>query len=374
MDNKDPISRRIFIKKSMLAASSAALTPYFFNKNAVLDNWPDSRYLMRNNVYLPYTLKIRSRPQLEATVIRDLKEDECLPWLQEVVGENAVWTPNRRWVQTPEGFVYAPSVQKVRNLPNTPIDALPLSGEEPGFWAEVTVPFINLELANPPIRSPLFQHTAPGLWRLYYGQVIWVDAIDTSSEVTKYRLNERYGSYGDVFLAEAVAFRHISEEEVAPINPDVGDKKIVINIDQQILSCYEGNNEVYFCLISSGKKKDLNWVPVETWRTPPGTHWINRKLISLHMSANDGQGTGWDLFGIGWTCFFASGGVAIHSTFWHNDFGNPKSHGCVNATPEDAKWIFRWTTPGVIYGEGEKTDTTYPYKGTVVQVIDSEDF
>ncbi len=72
MDNKDRISRRIFIKKSMLAASSAALTPYFFNKNAVLDNWPDSKYLMRNNVYLPYTLKIRSRPQLEATVIRDL--------------------------------------------------------------------------------------------------------------------------------------------------------------------------------------------------------------------------------------------------------------------------------------------------------------
>ena len=89
------------------------------------------------------------------------------------------------------------------------------------------------------------------------------------------------------------------------------------------------------------------------------------------MSANDGQGTGWDLFGVGWTSFFASGGVAIHSTFWHNNYGVTQSHGCVNVRPEDAKWIFRWTTPLVTYSEGEKTDSS-SYTGTVIEVIDNE--
>lgn len=357
----------------MLAAGGIVLAPRISFRRFSLDNWPDSEYLLRNNVYLPYTLKIRSKPLIDAPEIRDLQEDECLPWLREVVGENALWTPNKRWVETPEGFVYAPSVQKVRNLPNIPLEALPPSGQEQGFWAEVTVPYVDLELVNPPIRSPLFQNTKSELWRLYYGQVMWVEGIETSNEGgLRYRLNERYGSYGDIFLVDATAFRPITAEEIAPINPEAGDKKIIVNVDQQTLSCYEGNNEVYFCQISSGQKKDIYWVPTDLYRTPAGTHWIYRKLISLHMSANDGQGTGWDLFGIGWTSFFATGGVAIHSTHWHNDFGNPKSHGCVNARTEDAKWIFRWSTPQVAYDVGDITDNSY--QGTVVDVIDSEEF
>jgi lipoprotein-anchoring transpeptidase ErfK/SrfK len=47
--------------------------------------------------------------------------------------------------------------------------------------------------------------------------------------------------------------------------------------------------------------------------------------------------------------------VAVHSTFWHNNFGVPMSHGCVNARPEDAKFIFRWTLPKVTYEPGDLT-------------------
>jgi lipoprotein-anchoring transpeptidase ErfK/SrfK len=64
-------------------------------------------------------------------------------------------------------------------------------------------------------------------------------------------------------------------------------------------------------------------------------------------------GAGFDTPGIGWTNLFSSDGAAIHSTFWHNDFGNKKSHGCVNALPEDAHWIFRWTSPAVNYNPGD---------------------
>jgi lipoprotein-anchoring transpeptidase ErfK/SrfK len=66
-------------------------------------------------------------------------------------------------------------------------------------------------------------------------------------------------------------------------------------------------------------------------------------------------GGGYDLPGIGWVTLFVSNGVAIHSTFWHNNFGFPMSHGCVNARPQDAQWIFRWTTPFIDYDPGDAT-------------------
>lgn len=66
-------------------------------------------------------------------------------------------------------------------------------------------------------------------------------------------------------------------------------------------------------------------------------------------------GGGYDLAGVSWTTLFVGNGVAIHSTFWHNNFGEPTSHGCVNAAPEDAKWIFRWTKPIVAYDPGDLT-------------------
>jgi hypothetical protein len=72
---------------------------------------------------------------------------------------------------------------------------------------------------------------------------------------------------------------------------------------------------------------------------------------------------GFDTMAIPWTCLFQGDGVAIHGVFWHNDFGTPKSHGCVNTLPEDAKWIFRWTTPNAPYYKGDISDPVN-YSGT----------
>ncbi len=108
---------------------------------------------------------------------------------------------------------------------------------------------------------------------------------------------------------------------------------------------------------------------VDKWVTPVGQHSITRKYISLQMSGGT-TGAGYDLPGIGWTSIFATGGVAIHSTFWHNNFGDPVSHGCVNASPEDAKWIFLWTTPHVPYDPGSVDVTVTGESSTVVEVAD----
>ena len=70
---------------------------------------------------------------------------------------------------------------------------------------------------------------------------------------------------------------------------------------------------------------------------------------------------------MGWVTYFASNGAALHSTYWHNDFGTPKSHGCLNLRPEDAKWLFRWTAPAVPYQPGDVT-VQWANRGTLVDI------
>jgi len=368
IDKNTPINRRRFLENSLIGLGGIALLPSLKLKTLGLDEWPVDKFLGRNTVYLPNSLPIRSKPTIDGSVVRNLVEDECVVWLREVIGDSPVGRPNKRWVETPEGYVYCPSLQKVMNHPNEPIIELPVYGDELGMWVEVTVPYVNLELANPPARAPWLNEASSTLWRLYYSQVIWVDEIQTASDNRiLYRVSEKYGSYGDIFWADARAFRRVTENEIAPINPEAENKKILINVNHQSLSCYEGNNEVYFCQVSTGRKLDDYGLPVDTWATTPGTHWIWRKLVSLHMSGG-GTGAGWDTMAIPWTSLFVGEGIAIHATFWHNDFGTPKSHGCVNTLPEDAKWIFRWTTPQVAYNPGDVTNNTY--EGTQIEVVE----
>ena len=57
-------------------------------------------------------------------------------------------------------------------------------------------------------------------------------------------------------------------------------------------------------------------------------------------------------------------GVAFHGTYWHNDFGRPKSHGCINMHSQEAKWLYRWTLPVVAPDENRRID-----RGTPILVI-----
>jgi lipoprotein-anchoring transpeptidase ErfK/SrfK len=161
--------------------------------------------------------------------------------------------------------------------------------------------------------------------------------------------------------------RPLTEEEVSPINPDAADKRVVINLTRQTMSCFEGSNEVYFCRVSTGAKFDAQGNAVDKWSTPPGDRPIYRKLIALHMS---GETTG-DYPAVAWTQIFATGGVAIHSTYWHNYFGIPRSHGCVNCAPDDAKWVFRWTYPHASLEQGDvDVSSAWPPTGGRVVVVE----
>jgi len=99
-----------------------------------------------------------------------------------------------------------------------------------------------------------------------------------------------------------------------------------------------------------------------------GCHRIWHKSVSLPLSG-DSSSVGWDLPAVGWTSLFIGAGVAIHSTYWHNNYGEPSSRGCVNASPDDSKWVFRWTIPEVAYDPGDVT-VSMP-GGTLIEVIES---
>ncbi len=358
------ITRREFLKLAGVGAG-ALLLGHTIEGQAQTPVFPENEKLGR--VCINGKVDIRLRPSVDSSSVGVLYEDAVVPWLREVVGAAPLGRVSRRWVETPDGYIYAPSLQPVRNSPNQPLTEIPQSSSGAGFWGEVTVPYVDLYIANGPARSPSMKENPHP--RLYYSQVMWIDGIKMSSQGTPlYRVNERYGTLGDIFWASADAFRPISQEEISPIHPEIEDKKVVVNVDYQTMACYEGKDEVYFCRISSGGKWDAEGNIVDKWSTPVGPHPIWRKLISIHMIGGT-TGAGYDLPGIAWTSLFSGDGVAVHSTFWHNDFGVPRSHGCVNAAPEDAKWIFRWTQPQVLLDPGDQT-VQWP-GGTTVEVVES---
>ena len=357
------LSRRDFLKLSILSLGAFGLRPW--RKLLALPQFPDADRLGRvtwNGEPL------KTSPSTDSQTIRELAEDEVLPWLRTRVGVHPTEL-NQTYVETPEGYVWMPHFQPVQNRTNQPLPALPPSATGEGMWVEVSVPYVDLVLDNPPARAPWLdwrlKNGPPP--RLYYSQITWVDGIRIDSDGSVwYRVNERYGTYGDVYWAAAQAFRPIQEDELSPIHPEVEEKHVVVDVNHQVLSCFEGQTEVYFCRISSGALYAASGNRVDTWETPLGSFPIWRKIVSLHMSGGT-TGGGWDLPAIGWTTFFVGAGVAIHSTYWHNNFGVPMSNGCINARPEDAKWIFRWTQPAVSYDPGD-ISVSLP-GGTVVNVI-----
>jgi hypothetical protein len=371
------LSRRDFLK--IAGASLGALafrSPRsfdieYFSSPKRLPDFPKSKIIGR---VLENGIRLRSQPNSDDTigiVIAEMPADTLVEWGRQVVG-SVSGASNQRFVETPQGYVYSSVVQPTRNLPNTPISEMPAG--QPGFWAEVTVPYMDLAhegvVASPWMQSHIEYNFPP---RLYYGQVVWIDRIRTENGFVEYRWNEDvphgygYGAYGEFFWGDGAGFKVLTDTDVAPISPDIdqAEKRIEANLDYQTLSCYEGNTEVYFCRISSGLGIDQSTgQPSDKLATPVGnllTHW---KIISLNMTAGTSQ-AGYSTPAVPWSTMISGDGVAIHGAFWHNAFGEKKSHGCINVTPEDAKWIFRWTTPSVSLAQTE-VRVSLPDHGTIV--------
>lgn len=116
------------------------------------------------------------------------------------------------------------------------------------------------------------------------------------------------------------------------------ERWIDIDLDSQLLVAYEGELAVYATLISSGTKQ----TPTET-----GVYRMWKKMAENDMNGLSGEDP-YSVATVPWTQFFSpEKGLALHTAYWHDGFGTTKSHGCVNLSPADARWLYFWSEPFV---------------------------
>jgi lipoprotein-anchoring transpeptidase ErfK/SrfK len=135
--------------------------------------------------------------------------------------------------------------------------------------------------------------------------------------------------------------------------PDVppAAKRIEVNITAQTLTAYEYDIPVLATRLSSGGVYFNADGSVYRYPTPWGEHYVQRKAPSRHMIGGQAINQPYNLPGVPWCTYFAPTGEAIHGATTHNDFGHPRSHGCLNVATDAAKWLYRWTTPAVAYDD-----------------------
>ncbi len=125
-----------------------------------------------------------------------------------------------------------------------------------------------------------------------------------------------------------------------------GQKWIDVSILRQTLVAYEGTRPVFATLVSTGADglEDHR----ESHATIQGTFLIHTKHVTVTMDGDE-RGDEFDLRDVPYVQYFAQG-YALHAAYWHDEFGTPRSHGCVNLAPLDAAWLFSWTGPEVPRG------------------------
>jgi len=278
---------------------------------------------------------LRSHPWPTSTFLGWKEQDEVVQVLREVVGEGAE-PQNHVWMETPQGYLYFPDIQPILYQPSTPLTALPAGA----FWAQMTVPYEDSYSQPSPDSHPGF--------RLYYASIYQIDGMGPDDQGQIWYHIKDLNAY-----IPGQGLTPLQPEDLAPISPQVENKKIVVNLERQDLSAYEDQVEVFHAVIASGGQYTPPGSRELVWATTPGRYRVQWKRVGVRMAAGN-LANGYDLPGVGWATFFiSSNGVAIHSTYWHNDYGVPKSHGCVNARPQDAQWIFRWTQPSVSLPGGD---------------------
>lgn len=319
-------SRRDFLKLCGLSMLGVFL-PSGLDGDSPLSDPGDSYARMRGRVSRR-TVTVHEQPDVQSPRIKKVERDTVLTLLEEIYSPHGP-QENPRWYRLVRGYVHSAYLQRVDEAhTNQPLPRVP----ESGLLGEVSVPYTQSLFRN---RDGYFVK----LYRLYYGSLHWITGMVAGPD------GEPWYALSDerlrvTYYAPAADLRPISPEELVPISVDVPsrDKRIEVSLDRQTLSAFEENRLVLHTRVSTGRRY---------METPLGEFHVNRKCPSKHMG--DGGLTSnpnaYELVGVPWTSFFGDNGVAFHGTFWHDNFGNPMSQGCVNMRNEDAKWLFRWCTP-----------------------------
>lgn len=108
---------------------------------------------------------------------------------------------------------------------------------------------------------------------------------------------------------------------------------MAVDLFEQTLIAYQDDSPVFATLVSSG---------LPEWSSNEGIFEIWARLDRDSMSGATGAPDAYALQDVPWTMYF-DGGISLHGTYWHDDFGYRRSHGCVNLSISDARWLYEWT-------------------------------
>lgn len=141
-------------------------------------------------------------------------------------------------------------------------------------------------------------------------------------------------AYQDDVDRRTTAFIPQSLDELTPIRMPSEKRWIRVDLSEQLVVAYEGKKPVRAFVVSSG----LSGTPTVT-----GEFRIRTKVSEQVMYGGVGANY-YYLPGVKWVQYFYQD-YSFHGTYWHNSFGQPMSHGCLNMTNADAKWLFDWAGP-----------------------------
>jgi len=155
-------------------------------------------------------------------------------------------------------------------------------------------------------------------------------ATDAAGKPTAYRIGEQQW----LFAADVRVFQPAAPPQL--LLP--GERWIDVDLDSQILVAFEGEMAVYATMISSGSRE----TPTET-----GEYRMWLKEAEADMNGLNGEDP-YSVATVPWTQFFSpEKGLALHTAYWHDQFGVRRSHGCLNLAPRDARWLYFWSDPQV---------------------------
>ena len=324
-------SRRDFFKLGGLSLGSLAFNrfaPDIFAQNSI--NFDDSD-IVRVGTSRGVAVYTKPTDQNE-TPVGFWNRDDLVHIYEEVVSDDPKFVANPIWYRVWGGYIWRANLQPVKTLLNLPLTSIP---DGTRLLTEVTVPFTEPWKRNK--QSPSGWDRLG--WRLYYESTHWIEAIEEGYDGQPwYRIWDHIASFP--YYVPAIHLRMIPSEEINLISPNVAwdQKRIDVDLTTQTLTAYEYDKVAFQTSISSGIPSGNHTT------TPQGDFNIAEKLPSEHMGQANiyAQVDDYILAGVPWTSYFTKFGHAFHGTYWHDNFGTPMSHGCVNMRTADAKWIFLW--------------------------------
>lgn len=155
------------------------------------------------------------------------------------------------------------------------------------------------------------------------------------------RVSSSKGAWSKLVEGGWIRTAALARPERVPPPEGVGpaDRWVDIDIDQQVLVAYEGARPLFATLVSTGRNNRASETPVGVFQI-----WAKLDFTDMDDIERTDVDKNYSIQDVPWVQFF-KGSYGFHAAFWHDDFGRRRSHGCINLSPADARYLFQFTQP-----------------------------